>query len=207
MGSRSNAIEEITRFWLQSKHGCLVAEAIPVPVPYALSDIDIVAVTSDTKRKIELPKEAGGAEIGPRLIVETKDEHDWDAAGGEFAGLLRADLDKMGDGPYIPRGTKGVKFTMLREEHFAEAKRYFDSDDFDRLFVVHAMARELIGENAARLKEHRIYLVTIRELVADLYSWYRDPNLRKAGLRHTLVGDLWHLLVGFCKCEPRATAD
>lgn len=56
MASRSNAIGEVTRFWLQSRHGCLVGESIPVPVPYALSDIDLVAVTADGST-IPLPGE------------------------------------------------------------------------------------------------------------------------------------------------------
>jgi hypothetical protein len=204
MGSRSNAIEEITRFWLQSRHGCLVSESIPVPVPYALSDIDIAAVKSDGVTKIELPvgSDAQPVMVGPRLIVETKDEHDWDSSGNEFAALLQTDLSKMVDKLYIPRGAKGVKFTMLRQEHFEEATSYFGSDGFDRLFVVHAVNPNVLRQNSELLAERRVYFVTVRDVVADLCQWYSDPKLRKAGLRHTLVGDLWHLLVGFCGCVP-----
>jgi hypothetical protein len=50
MSSRSNALTEITRLWLQARHGCLVDESIPVPVPYALSDIDLIALRPDLKR-------------------------------------------------------------------------------------------------------------------------------------------------------------
>ncbi len=46
MAARSNAIEELTRFWLQEFKGCLVREAVPVKVKYNLSDIDIVAIQS-----------------------------------------------------------------------------------------------------------------------------------------------------------------
>ena len=199
MASRSNAIEEITRFWLQSRHGCLVGESIPVPVPYALSDIDIVAITGDSTRKIRLPDRS---EVGPRLIVETKDEHDWDATGGEFASLLQAVLVKMNGGLYVPKGSKGVKFTMLRQEHFEQAAAFFCKDDFDRLFVVHAIDTQVLDRNSALLARCHIHFTTIRNVVADVYQWYCDPKVRKAGLRNTLVGDLWHLLVGFCKCVP-----
>jgi hypothetical protein len=47
MAERSNALSELTRFWLQARHGCLVAESIPVKVPHAHSDIDLVAVRPD----------------------------------------------------------------------------------------------------------------------------------------------------------------
>lgn len=201
MASRSNAIEEITRFWLQSRHGCLVGESIPVPVPYALSDIDIVAVTSDMKRRIRLPGESG-PEVGPRVIVETKDEHDWEGSGSEFARLLLLDLGKMVGNPYIPKGRKGVKFTMLREEHYAKAKEYFGSEDFDRLFVVHALNWNTVGESATLMQQNRVHFVAIRDIVADLFRWYKEDCARRAGLRHTLVGDLWHLLVGFCEYAP-----
>ncbi len=40
MSTRSNASTELARFWLQERHGCLLDEELPVPVPYALSDID-----------------------------------------------------------------------------------------------------------------------------------------------------------------------
>jgi hypothetical protein len=199
LGSRSNAIEELTRFWLQARHGCLVDESIPVPVPYALSDIDLVAVRADSK-KIKLPG-PDGAEIGPRIIVETKDEHDWEPTGKEFGALLGNDIEKMGDAPFIPRGTKGVKFTMLRQEHFEKASEYFDSPDFDRLFVVHAVDPCVANTHASVLTRQRIHILSVNDLVADLHVWYVQ-HPRKSGLRHTLVGDLWHLLVGFCGCSP-----
>ena len=47
MAARSNAISELTRFWLQTRHGCFVDEAIPVKVPHAHSDIDLAALRSD----------------------------------------------------------------------------------------------------------------------------------------------------------------
>ena len=197
MASRSNAIEELTRFWLESRHGCLTGESIPVPVPYALSDIDLVAVTRDSGR-IELPCGA----LGPRIIVETKDEHDWEPTGGEFGQLLQSDIGKMGDGRFIPKGQKGVKFTMLRQEHYERARDYFDSEDFDRLFVVHAIAPDVLCTNGGFLAERRIHFVAIADVIADLYEWY-GAHTRKAALRHTLIGDLWHLLVGFCGCCPR----
>lgn len=197
MASRNNAIAEITRFWLQTRHGCLVDEAIPVPVPYALSDIDLVAV-KPTMIPLTLPD---GTQIKPRLIVETKDEHDWEPRGVEFGNLLRKDLALMGEHLYIPKGTKGVKFTMLRQEHFEKATELFGTKEFERILVVHALQSEIRAEISDDLAQRGIYIVTIAEVVQNLHSWYKS-HPRKAGLRHSLVGDLWHLLIGFCGCEP-----
>jgi len=132
---RNIACSELTRFWLRTRHGCLTDESIPVAVPYASSDIDLVALRPDLK-PFPLPS---GVAAGPRLIVETKDEHDWEASGAEFGACLRADVDKMGDMGFIPKGVKGVKFTMLRQQHYEKAVPLFETDDFDRLFVVHAL--------------------------------------------------------------------
>jgi hypothetical protein len=44
MTERSKAIAELTQFWLQARHGCLIDEVVTVPVPYALSHIDLLAV-------------------------------------------------------------------------------------------------------------------------------------------------------------------
>lgn len=38
MSGRSNGCSELVRFWLQERHGCLIDDELPVPVPYALSD-------------------------------------------------------------------------------------------------------------------------------------------------------------------------
>src|SRR5687768_623757 len=84
MANRTNACSELTRFWLEARHGCLVGEGIPVKVPYALSDIDLVAL-HPLGHTIALPT---GTTIGPRLIIETKDEHDWEPSGREFGALL-----------------------------------------------------------------------------------------------------------------------
>lgn len=92
MMARSNACSELTRFWLEARHGCLITESVPVPVPYGQSDLDLVAIQA-AQRPILVP---GGASIGPRLIVEAKDEHDWEPTGREFGRLLRTDLSKMG---------------------------------------------------------------------------------------------------------------
>ena len=78
MPTRNNACGELVRFWLQSRHGHLIDEAIPVRVPYALSDIDLGAY-QPRGESVHLPD---GSTIGPRLIVETNDEHDWEPLGG-----------------------------------------------------------------------------------------------------------------------------
>jgi hypothetical protein len=199
MPTRSNACSELTRFWLEARHGCLVTEGVPVPVPYALSDIDLVAM-NPKGGTITLPS---GTEIGPRVIVETKDEHDFDPTGREFAKYLRSDVEKLGIHPFIPLATKDIKFTMLREQHYRRATDLFGTDDFDRLFVVHAVDPAILAALAPELEPRRIYWLTVPELVRDLLDWYR-AHPRPSGLRNTLTGDIWHLLVGYCKLElPR----
>jgi hypothetical protein len=196
MGTRSNACSELTRFWLQARHNCLVDESVPVAVPYALSDIDFLVIRPDLGR-FSLPN---GALVGPRLIVETKDEHDWDPSGKIFGADLRTDVAMMNEVSYIPNGAKGVKFSMLRQQHYEKA-----AELFDRLFVVHALDPQVRAEMAPGLVDRRrIHLVTIRELVGDLMPWYK-AHLRPAGLRHSLIGDLLHLLVGYCRLDIAST--
>jgi hypothetical protein len=139
-----------------------------------------------------------GHEVGPRLIVETKDEHDWEPLGREFAAMLRADAAKMGDGWFVPREATGIKFTMLRQQHYECAADLFGTEDFDRLFVVHALDTGIVGDLAESLRERRIFWLTVPQVTADLVTWYR-AHPRKTSLRNTLVGDLWHLLVGYCR--------
>lgn|GEM_PF-1914674 len=179
------------RFWLEARHGYLVGEGIPVPVPHVLSDIDLVALHPEGK-SIVLP---GGVSIGPRVIVETKDEHDWEPSGKEFGKVLRADVAKMEDGAFVPRSTKDVRFSMLREEHFDRALALFGTHDFDRLFVVHAIDAATVADLDTVLNTWRVQWVTIPEVVRDLIAWYRLHD-RPSGLRHTLVGDLLHLARG-----------
>ena len=194
MASRTNACSELTRFWLEARHGYLVSEGVPVKVPSAHSDIDLMAL-HPLGQTFALPT---GATIGPRLIVETKDEHDWEPSGREFGQWLRTDVAKMDGGLFIPRGTKGEKkFSMLREEHFDLAVGLFGSDDFDRLFVVHAIDPRVLAELGPALSQGRIYWTTVPEIVHDLLRWYRTHQ-QQTTLRNTLVGDLFHLLVGFC---------
>jgi hypothetical protein len=181
MSARTNACSELTRFWLEARHGCLALHPLG--------------------NTISLPN---GQSVGPRLIVETKDEHDWEPSGREFGALLRADVEKMGSLPYVPRGAKGVKFSMLREEHYEQATALFGTDDFDRLFVVHAVAPEVLADLAPELARCRIHWLTIPDLVRDLVMWYRDHK-RPAALRTTLVGDLFHLLFGFCRVDIPST--
>jgi hypothetical protein len=86
---------------------------------------------------------------------------------------------------------------MLREQHYRKAQEVFGTDDFDRLFVVHAIDRAVLQELGPWLHERRIYWLTISDVVADLVRWYRTHK-RPAALRNSLVGDLLHLLIGFC---------
>ena len=148
MATRSNALSELTRFWLEARHGCLVQESIPVPVPYAQSDLDFLAM-HPRGESVALPD---GAQIGPRFIVETKDEHDWEPLGKAFAADLLGDLNKLNkESGCIPPGTKGVKFSMLRTQHAERAAGIFGTPDFDRLFVVHAIDRSTLAPVAAAM--------------------------------------------------------
>lgn len=44
MASRTNAFSKLTCFWLEARHDYLVGEGVPVKVPHAHSDIDLVAM-------------------------------------------------------------------------------------------------------------------------------------------------------------------
>ncbi|MDQ4043841.1 MAG: hypothetical protein M3173_00115 [Chloroflexota bacterium] len=190
--SRANACTELTRFWLQARHRCLVDESLAVPVPHGLSDIDLIAIRADLT-PFALPD---GTDVGPRIIVETKDEHDWDPAGRDFGARLRADVELM-EGLFIPTGSTGVKFTMLRQQHFEAAVNYFGATDFDRVFVVHALDPVVRADLTPLLAQRRIFWLTVPELVRDLLDWYsRHP--RPSGLRYSAIGDVIHLLVGYC---------
>lgn len=199
MSGRTNACSEIVRLWLEARHGFLVTEGVPVPVPYALSDIDFLALHPRSGSPI-LPN---GCTLAPKIIVEAKDEHDWEPTGREFGKLLRADLTLMAGRSFVPRGAKGVKFSMLREEHFERAAAIFGTDDFDRLFVVHAIDPAVLMEFAALLSTSRIHWLTIPQVVDDLIQWYA-AHARPAALRNTLAGDMLHLLVGYCGLKVRS---
>ncbi len=167
LGGRSNACRELVRFWLRERPGCLMDDELPVPLPYALSDIDLVAMRGDLSPLV-LPD---GTRVGPRVIGEAKAEHDWDPAGREFGAALRQDVELMADGKFIARDARTVPFVVLRQQHYERAEAYFGTDDFDRLFVVHALDPQVRVELAPSLAERRILWLTIPELVADLYAW------------------------------------
>lgn len=110
--------------------------SVPVAVPYGLSDLDFVAIRS-TLEPILLPD---GTAVGPRLVLETKDEYDFDPTGRQFGQLLRTDAALLGESGWVPSGTPGsVKFSMLRQAHYDEASKIFGTREFDRIFVVHAV--------------------------------------------------------------------
>jgi hypothetical protein len=90
-----------------------------------------------------------------------------------------------------------VKFSMLCEQHYQKAVELFGTEDFDRLFVVHAMNPSLLSGIESSLLEKRIYWITIDLVVRDLLAWYK-AHPKPTSLRNSLMGDLWHLLFGFC---------
>lgn len=194
MAARQNALSELTRFWLESRHGCFIRESVPVPVPYGQSDIDFMAIRADGQQ-IAMPN---GELVGPRLIVESKDEHDFDPKGSDYGKRLLGDIAALGDHMFVPSVAAGkVAFTMLKQQHFEMATHIFGTGEFDRVFVVHAIAEQVRSQVADRLRDKRIFWITVQELVYDLQAWYRTHS-RPAGLRHTLTGDMFHLLFGYC---------
>lgn len=198
MAARQNALSELTRFWLEARHDCFVRESVPVPVPYAQSDIDFMALRADG-RPFLLPS---GDSVGPRLIVESKDEHDFDPRGSDYGKRLLRDMEALSDQRFVPADApQKVAFTMLKQQHFEVASGIFGSDDFDRVFVVHALSESVRKELEERLRQKRIFWVTVRELLGDLCDWYAKHK-RPAGLRHTLTGDIFHLLIGYCGLKP-----
>jgi hypothetical protein len=193
MASRSNACSEIVGFWLEIRHGFLIRDSVPVVVPGGHSDIDFLGRHSRGE-SVRLPS---GIDISPSVIVESKDEHDWDPSGKDFGQLLRGDMERLGDGRFVPAETKNIKFAMLKQEHFERAIDLFGTDDFDRLFVVHAIDPEVVSSFSNRLVAERIFWLTVPMIVDDLIAWYRTFP-RPSSLRHTFMGDLLHLLVGYC---------
>lgn len=111
--------------------------------------------------------------------------------------MLNADIARIGASPYAPTGTK-LKFSMLRAAHVQTAQALFGHNAVARarIFVVHALDRSLCAAAIDHLAAHGVYWITARELVADLVAWYPTCTNRP-GLRHTLVGDLLHLLIGY----------
>lgn len=192
--ARFNAASELATFWIDVRHGFLVTESVPVAVPYGLSDIDILAMHPDGST-FTLPN---GQTVGPRVIIEAKDEHDFDPKGKAFGKALRSDMAAMGDARYVlSKLTTPIKFSMLREAHYRVACDRFGVDDFDRLFIVHAVDPIAVADLQALMAERRIWWVTLPEIVRDLEEWYRK-HPRPTGLRHSPVGDLLHLLFGYC---------
>jgi hypothetical protein len=198
MAARQNGLSELVRFWLEARHECFIRESVPVWVGRGNSDIDFLALRADGLR-LPLPD---GSLVGPRLIVESKDEHDNDSRGSEFGRLLREDMQALGDSLFVAATpSRKVAFTMLKEQHFQVASSIFGSDDFDRVFVVHALADSVRKDATEALRAKRIHWVTVTELLCDLRDWY-GRHERPAGLRHTLTGDLFHLLFGYCRVKP-----
>jgi len=194
MATHSNALSELTRLWLEQRHGCSLREEVPVGVDRGSSDIDFAAIRADGET-IQLP---GAIEVGPRIIVEAKDEHDYDPSGEDFGRRFLKDIERMGEDQYIPAHARCVKFSMLREEHFRVALDLFGGEVFDRLFVFHGIDTTAFQDRIPGLREQRrIHLVVVKDLLRDLVEWYGGLD-HPARLRNSLTGDLLHLLFGFC---------
>jgi hypothetical protein len=133
--------------------------------------------------------------------VETKDVHDYDPSGNFLGKKLLEDIAALGDNLFFPLDhSETVFFTMLKGQHYGIARTLFACDDFDRLFVVNALDENVRRDVTEKLRSKRIYWLTVHEVLRDLQTWYRQHE-RPAGLRHTLFGDIFHLLFGYCKVK------
>jgi hypothetical protein len=186
MAARDNALAELTRLWLHRRHHCATIESFPVPVPYGNSDIDFVASRLDGTEVVL----RDGLVLRPSLMVEVKDEHDFDPDGKDFGKRARHDAELMGELVAIPRQTGGVCFSMLRQEHYEVGVGLFGKADFDRLFVVHSI--RMSDHTREFFAKRRVFWISARELFSDLETWY-SAHPRKATLRHTIAGDFYHL--------------
>ena len=200
MAARSNAASGLTRLWFERARLSRPGKPSGAREGELLGHRLHRAAAGD-QAKVRLPD---GVEVGPRLSVETKDEHDG-PSGREFGKMLRADVvGNMWVDGVIPTGTTNVKFTMLKAEHFEVASKFFGAPDLDRLFVVHSLDAETRAEVCPVLAQrHRIHWIMIPEMVLGLFRWYEQADraervfLSAATLRETPFNCSWDSVVLF----------
>jgi len=197
MAARSNALSEITRFWLQECQGLLLRESVPVELLRNNSDIDFIA-TSPNRKKVTL---LGNISF-VNAIVETKDERNYDKNGVDFSKRVAHDYDNNLDENYIiPKHAKNVNFSMLREQHNSKAMEIFGGCSFVKIFIFHNLCKTGIETKLDDLKGKGIYFVTSREIIEDIFNNFSKYR-KNAGIRNSLVGDIFDLLIDYHKWTP-----
>ena len=193
MATRSNALSEISRFWLQERHNLLVRESIPVKLKRNNSDIDFAVTTP--RDSVTLLERI----TFKNAIVETKDERDFDSLGTDFAKRLRYDSTLL-QGNWI--GTEAsCNFSMLKEQHHNEAKKIFDGADFSKIFIFHKLKTAGLEDLIADLRGRDIHIVTSFEMLSDIENWIKGSR-PGAGIRNSLVGDILDMLITYHKWGP-----
>lgn len=192
MATRSNALSEIARFWLQECHGLFIRESVPVKLTHNNSDIDFAATT---------PQES--VTLLDRItfknaIIESKDERDFDPKGNDFLKRLNYDISILGS-EYI-EGTQKCNFSMLKEQHHKKATEIFGGEDFVKLFIFHNIKitdDALIGSLARK----KIFVIKSGEMLGDILNCLKT-GYQGASVRNSLVGDILDMLIRYHKWGP-----
>lgn len=200
MAARSNALSEITRFWLQECYGLLVRESIPVFIKRNNSDIDF-AVTSPGKQ-VTLLKRSKRITF-KNAIIETKDERDFDPHGTDFSKRLIHDC-KVLQGRCINKDV-WCNFSMLKEQHHEVAEKIFNGAEFSKIFIFHNLniKKGDLEDMLADLRSRSIHIVTSSEMLEDIQDFFKN-DYPGAGIRNSLVGDILDMLLRYQKWGPRA---
>lgn len=188
MAERSNALSEITRFWLQECHGLLLKESIPVKLKHNNSDIDFAATSP-----------AGSVTLLNRItfknaIIETKDERDYDSRGTNFSKRLIYDFGLLHNN-FINNDVP-CNFSMLKKQHHEVAERIFNSADFAKIFIFHNIKSIGLEEIIADLYSRNIHVVTSSEMLSDIQVFFKKSR-SGSGIRNSLVGDILDMLITY----------
>jgi hypothetical protein len=194
MAARSNALSEITRFWLQECYGLLLRESIPVKLKRNNSDIDFVAASP-----------AGPVTILNRItfkkaIIETKDERDFDPHGADFANRLGYDFALLQD--RVIDADISCNFSMLKKQHHDVAENMFAGAEFSKIFIFHNIKGAGLDGIIADLCSKNIHVVTSAEMLTDIQDFFKKSH-PGAGIRNSLVGDILDMLITYHGWEAR----
>ena len=193
MATRSNALSEITRFWLQECHGFFLRESVPVKLKNSHSDIDFI-VTSPTG-----PVTCLNRITFENAIVETKDERDFDPRGADFAKRLRYDFEQLQGG--MISGDYPCNFSMLKEQHHTVAEEMFNGAAFSKIFIFHNLKLSGLEDVIAGLRDRNIHFVTSFEVLADIQEFFKTRPTG-AGVRNALSGDILDMLITYHTWRP-----
>jgi len=200
MATRSNALSEIARFWLQECYGFFLRESVPVKLKHNNSDIDFI-VTSPAGRPC---KPLLGFIQFENAIVETKDERDFDKYGTDIAKRLCEDYEQLNGNRMITSEAQ-CRFSMLKEQHHKEAENIFgQSADFSKIFIFHNLNRNGLKDKLDELRDRNIHFVTSSEMLLDIYKFLKESR-NGAGVRNSLVGDILDMLITYHEWEPCKT--